>query len=203
MTSQPTVHLIDDDESVRSSLERLVKSVGYKAKSYVSARAFLDEYTPGQSECLVTDIRMPLMSGLELQDELVARKADLPIVFITGHGNVPASVRAMKAGAVDFITKPFDNQTMIEAINQALSKARDQQELQLEAKEAKQRIGSLSPREHEVMALVVRGLTNKEVAHQLRISMKTVHVHRARVMDKAGVDSLAELVLLAHAAGVV
>jgi FixJ family two-component response regulator len=203
MASRSTVYVIDDDPSVRNSLARLIKSVGYQAKTYASAKAFLDQYTPGEIECLVTDLRMPHISGLELQDKLNEKNPNLPIVFITGHGNVPVSVRAMKGGAVDFITKPFDNQTMLEAINQALGRGLARHKQRAETEEAQKRIALLSPREHEVMSLVVRGLTNEQVALQLEISTKTVHVHRARVMEKTGVDSLAELVLLARDAGIV
>jgi FixJ family two-component response regulator len=200
---QSTVYVIDDDASVRNSLARLIKSVGYEAKTYDSAQAFLEQYAPSDLECLITDIRMPHVSGLELQEQLSEKKADLPIVFITGHGNVPVCARAMKGGAVDFIMKPFDNQTMLEAINQALSKDLARKKEQKAKQEAEKRIADLSPREREVMSLVVRGLTSEEVADQLKISKKTVHVHRAKVMEKSGVDSLAELVLLAHEAGIV
>lgn len=199
----PTVFLVDDDASVRKALTRLIKSAGHQVESFASAQEFIESKpeTTGVA-CLVLDVRMPGLSGLDLQRELLAANAILPIIFITGHGDVPTSVRAMKAGAVDFLQKPVKDKDLLTAIEQSLARAaRDQSERE-EIAAIRQRVESLSPRELEVMALVVTGMLNKQIAAKLGIVEKTIKVHRGRVMDKMGVNSLAELVRVAEKIGV-
>jgi FixJ family two-component response regulator len=201
--SSSKVFLVDDDDSVRRGLGRLIKSGGYDVQTFVSARGFLDsgDYKKGPA-CLVLDVRMPGLSGLDLQRELQAANAILPIIFITGHGDIPTTVSAMKAGAVDFLPKPVKDVVLLRAIEQALARAvRDSAERDaLDAQN--QRLNTLTPREREVMALVVSGLLNKQIAFELGTVEKTIKVHRARVMQKMGVNSLAELVRLAERAGI-
>lgn len=201
MKAQPTVFIVDDDDSVRRALQRLAGSVGLNVETFASAQAFLDRYDSSRAGCLVLDVRMPGLSGLDLQDELNVRGITIPVVFMTGHGDVPMSVRAMKAGAVDFISKPFNDQALLDAVQHALAKDQDSRQAHAERSEILRRIERLTPREREVFALVVDGKLNKQIAHQLGTSIKTVKVHRARVMDKMRAASLADLVLLAQAAG--
>jgi FixJ family two-component response regulator len=194
-----TVFLVDDDASVRRALTRLIKSAGHHVQTFASAREFLegDWHNHGLA-CLVLDVRLPGLSGLDLQRELQTGKETLPIIFITGHGDIPMSVKAMKDGAVDFLPKPVKDTDLLRAIEQAFGRAvRDRAERE-ELEEIQRRIDSLTPREREVMALVVRGLLNKQVAFELGTVEKTIKVHRARVMDKMQVKSLAELVRLAE-----
>lgn len=194
----PKVFLVDDDASVLRALGRLIKSAGYEVQTFVSAREFLDsgDFKEGPA-CLVLDVRMPGLNGLDLQRELQAANETLPIIFITGHGDIPTTVRAMKAGAVDFLPKPLKDAVLLPAIEQAFARAvRDQAERgELEA--LSQRLNTLTLRERQVMALVVSGLLNKQIAFELGTVEKTIKVHRARVMQKMGVDSLAELVRIA------
>ena len=199
----PTVFLIDDDPSVRRALARLIKSAGYQVETFGSARDFLDCRARGDgAACLVLDIRMPGLSGLDLQREIQAANATLPIIFITGHGDVPMSVKAMKAGAVDFLPKPVQAKDLFLAIEQALARAvRDQAERD-ELESIQRRIQKLTRREAEVMTLIVRGMLNKQVAFKLGTGEKTIKAHRARVMKKMQVQSLAELVRLAEHAGI-
>jgi RNA polymerase sigma factor (sigma-70 family) len=201
MSGEPAVFIVDDDDSVRRALQRLCRSIGLTVELFGSARQFLDRYDLSRPGCLVLDVRMPGLSGLDLQDELNARGIAIPVVFITGHGDIPMSVRAMKAGAVDFISKPFNDQVLLDAIQHALAKDRKMRQEAAERGEILRRIERLTPREREVFALVVSGKLNKQIAHQLGTSEKTVKVHRARVMDKMQAESLADLVLLAQAVG--
>ncbi len=201
MTAEPTVYIVDDDPSVRRALQRLASSVGYEARIFGSAREFLDGYDSSFPGCLVLDVRMPGLSGLDLQNELALRGIMIPIVFVTGHGDVPMSVRAMKAGAVDFIPKPFNDQVLLDAIRQAMVRDREIRAEEAERAEILRRIERLTPREREVFALVVAGKLNKQIAQQLGTSEKTVKVHRSRVMEKMCAESLADLVLLAQAVG--
>jgi FixJ family two-component response regulator len=192
------VFLVDDDDSVLRALGRLIKSAGYEVQTFVSARAFLDsgDFQKGPA-CLVLDVRMPGLNGLDLQRELQAARATLPIIFITGYGDIPTTVRAMKAGAVDFLPKPLKDTVLLRAIEQALARAAHDQAERLDLEALSHRRDTLTPREREVMALVVRGLLNKQIAFELGTVEKTIKVHRARVMQKMGVDSLAELVRVA------
>jgi FixJ family two-component response regulator len=198
-----TVLIVDDDASVRKSLTRLVAAAGYRVQTFASAQEFLARPPSTGPCCLVLDVRMPGLTGLELQRTLAQAPHRIAIVFITGHGDVATSVAAMKAGAVDFLTKPFARQALLDAIEQAL--ARDTRELGTEARvEAiSRKVALLTPRETAVFALVVTGMLNKQIASELGIGEGTVKVHRARVMEKMGAGSLAELVRLADAVGVV
>lgn len=188
------VHIIDDDDALRDSLEWLLESTGLKVASYPSAEAFLEAYSAAMRGCLVLDIRMPGMSGLELHEKLNAMHATLPVIFITGHGDVPMAVSALKKGAFDFIEKPFHDQDMLNLISQCLARERSERQQRQQGAEAHRRIEALTPREREVLELIVAGRLNKQIADELGISIKTVEVHRARVMEKMGANSLAELV---------
>ncbi len=199
MPTSPTVFLVDDDPSVRRALARLIKSAGYQVQTFGSAREFLDR-KPDATEpvCLVLDIRMPGLSGIDLQHELKLTNLVLPIIFITGHGDIPTTVKAMKAGAVDFLPKPVRDVDLLRAIEQALARARREGAERKELQDIQRRIDNLTAREREVMSLVIKGWLNKQIAVELGIVEKTIKVHRARVMDKMQVDSVAELVRLAE-----
>jgi len=188
---------------VRKALTRLIRSAGYKVQSFGSAREFLDAHVVEVVEmaCLVLDISMPGLNGFDLQKELDAAAAVLPIIFITGHGDIPMSVRAMKSGAVDFLPKPVKDKALMAAIEQALARAEREFSERMELASIQRRLASLTPRELEVMALVVRGFLNKQIAFKFGTVEKTVKVHRARVMEKMEVKSLAELVRLAERVG--
>jgi len=190
------VYVVDDDEAVRGSLRMLLKSVGLGTETYASGNEFLERYDPNRVSCLVADIRMPGLSGLELQDELNSRQAEIPIIFITGHGDVPMAVRAMQSGAADFIQKPFRDQDLLDRIHKALHADRERRNEDENITRARKRLQTLTPRETEVMEKVVQGHANKVIALDLGVSQRTVELHRARVMHKMGVRSLAELVRL-------
>lgn len=195
MTSdKPLVYVIDDDDAVRDSLGLLLKSLGLANEVYGSALEFLDAYDPGRHSCLVTDIRMPAMSGLELQQKLAEGKAEIPIIFITGHADVPMAVNAMKAGAADFIQKPFRDQDLIDRVHRALQQDRERRAARQEEAAIRACLKTLTPRELEVMQRVVSGQANKIIAMDLGVSPRTVELHRARVMRKLRMRSLAELV---------
>jgi FixJ family two-component response regulator len=198
-----TVFLVDDDASVRRALTRLIKSGGHQVRTFASAREFLDSdwraYGPA---CLVLDVQIPGLSGLDLQRELQTENATLPIIFITGHGDIPMSVKAMKDGAIDFLPKPVKHTDLFRAIEQALARAVSERAEREKMEDIQSRIDSLTPREREVMALIVRGLLNKEVAFKLGTVEKTIKVHRARIMEKMQVGSLAELVRIAERVGI-
>jgi two-component system, LuxR family, response regulator FixJ len=196
--AKPTIFIVDDDPSVRDSLELLVMSIGLDVKTYPSAQEFLKYAPPGASGCLILDIRMPGMSGLDLQERCADAGFFLPIIFITGHGTVPMSVRAMKAGAIDFLQKPFDEHDLINAINQSLERDRNTTKTRVELGIIVERIKTLSPREHEVFKLLVTGMLNKQVAHSLGTSERTIKAHRSRIMEKMNVRSLADLVRYAE-----
>ena len=190
----PTVFVVDDDEGVRNSLRFLLKSVGLQTQALASASEFLDTYRPGQPGCLVLDVRMPGMSGLELQQQLNLRGAVIPVIFITGHGDIPMAVEAMQQGAFDFLQKPFRDQDLIDRIQRALERdGRARAALDQHAR-IRERLDSLTPREREVLALMTRGKPNKIMAAELGVSQRTVEIHRARVMEKSGAASLAQLV---------
>jgi FixJ family two-component response regulator len=199
----PLIFIVDDDPSVRKSLTRVVASAGYALEAFASARDFMAREPFVGPCCLVLDVRMPGLTGLDLQAALAGAGQRLPIVFITGHGDISMSVKAMKAGAVDFLTKPFDVDNLLEAIQRAVAK--DVKDLTEEGRTAEilERVKLLTPRETEVFALVVTGMLNKQVAGALGIGEKTVKVHRARVMEKMRAGSVAELVRLADRAGVI
>jgi len=190
----PTVFVVDDDEGVRNSLRFLLKSVGLATRTLDSASEFLDAYKPSQPGCLVLDVRMPGMSGLELQQQLNLRGAVIPVIFITGHGDIPMAVEAMQQGAFDFLQKPFRDQDLIDRIQRALERdAKNRAALDQHVK-IRERLESLTPREREVLALMTRGKPNKIMAAELGVSQRTVEIHRARVMEKSGATSLAQLV---------
>ena len=199
----PLVFLVDDDASVRKSLARLVRTAGYEAELFASVRDFLARAPYEGPCCLVLDVRMPGLTGLDLQEALRVAGQRLSIVFITGHRDVPVSVKAMKAGAVDFLTKPVDAETLLEAIRQAVARTLTDRRRQARVKEIRGRIATLTPREAAVFALVVTGMLNKQIGSQLGIAEKTVKVHRARVMEKMQAGSLAELVRLADEGSVI
>lgn len=203
MTAAPTVFIVDDDPSVRKSLTRLVASAGYRVQAFASAQAFLDRPPSTGPCCLVLDVRMPGLTGLDLQKALAHAPHRAAIVFITGHGDIPTTVQAMKAGAVDLLTKPFAGKDLLEAIQRALARDTRERSTQARIEEIQQRVQRLTPRETEVFALVVTGMLNKQIAAELGVCQGTVKVHRARVMEKMGAGSLAELVRLADAVGIV
>jgi len=198
-----TVYIVDDDPSVRKSLGRLLKSTGYEVELFESANEFLhtDPICDGPS-CLVLDMKMPELSGFELQEELNRKGYSLPIVFVTGHGDIPMGVMAMKYGAVDFLTKPFDETDLLNAVQEALCRDSKNRKTMDERSTILKKIESLTPREYEILTYVITGMLNKQIAYDLKISEKTVKVHRGRVMGKMGVDSVAQLVRLADKVGV-
>ncbi len=198
-TTEPTVFVVDDDHAVRRFLYGLIASVGIPVESYASAQDFLDSYEPGRAGCLLLDIRMPGMSGLELQQELDRRAIDLPVIILTGHGNVQVAVNAMKAGAVDFIEKPFNNELLLDRVQRALSEGVKAREARLGQEAIRDRMAQLTPRERQVLERVIAGDTNKGVARRLGISEKTVELHRSRVMEKMQAGSLAALVKMVSA----
>ena len=195
------VFVVDDDPSVRRSLKRLISSAGFTVDSFASADEFLDRPRPDIPGCLVLDIHMPGVNGLDLQDELAAAEVNLPVIFLTGYGTVPASVQAMKAGAVDFFEKPVDDGALVGAIHQAVERSRRARLEQAETREIQRRVASLSPREREVLSLLLTGMLNKQIASQLGTTEKTIKVHRGRVMEKMRAGSMAELVWLAAKMG--
>lgn len=197
----PTIFVVDDDAAMRHSLDFLLRSLGTPVLAFPSAEAFLAEWRSDQPGCLVLDVRMPGMSGLELQRELGERGATLSIVFISGHGDIPMVVRAMRAGAIDFLEKPFNDQVLLDLVTRGLRKSAEACDRAVRSRLVRTRIETLTTRERAVMALVAQGKPNKVIAFDLDISIKTVEVHRAHVMEKMGVASVAELTLMLVEAG--
>ena len=201
MNQAPVVFVVDDDASVRKALANLLCSVGLKVQTFGTAQEFLSSERPDAPGCLVLDARLPGLSGLDLQRQLAEAKIQLPIIFITGHGDIPMSVDAMKAGAVEFLTKPFREQVLLDAIQQAVERDRAAYAQRAALAELRGRYQSLTPREQEIMVLVVRGLMNKQIAGELGTTEATVKVHRAKVMHKLRADSLADLIRMAEKLG--
>ncbi len=199
---KPTVFLVDDDQAYRQSLRFLLEEAGLNVADFESAAAFLEAYEPKNPGCLVLDVRMPEMTGMELQEYMVDERFNLPIIFITGHGDVPMSVKAMKSGAMDFIEKPFEAQLLICAIKQAFARDKKKRLSQARKYQIQDMYGRLTAREREVMKLVVAGKSNKQIASALSVSHRTVEVHRARVMEKMESHSLPELINMAVVCGI-
>jgi RNA polymerase sigma factor (sigma-70 family) len=194
MTGAPIVFVVDDDPSVRSSLKFLLSTVGLQVESFDSADAFLHKKMPDAPSCLVLDVRLPGLSGLDFQRELAARKTPIPIIFITGHGDIPMSVRAMKAGAVEFLTKPFRDQDLLDAVRIALERDRARREQDRDVVILQRRFDSLTSREQEVISMVVSGMLNKQIADQLGTAESTVKVQRSRAIEKMHAESLVDLI---------
>jgi two-component system response regulator TtrR len=194
MTNYSTVFIVDDDQAVRDSLKFLVESNGRAAQTYASAKAFIDGYNPDMPGCVLLDVRMPEMSGFELQKEMQKRQITIPIIFISAHGTVPAAVRALKLGASDFVMKPFNNQVLLEKIDQAIEADKIHREECDRRQHIADRMANLTARELDVMRLIVEGMPAKKIADQLGISNKTVDVHRSHIMHKLEIKSVAELV---------
>ena len=198
----PVIAIVDDDPSVRDGLQALIESAGWRAETFGSAQEFLAHLTAEAPSCLVLDLQMPGLSGLDLQKRMAEVGLEIPIVFLTGHGNIPTSVQAMKAGAVEFLTKPFDEQKLLTAIEEAIERDRRTRQQREEMRELRERYESLTAREQQVMQQVVAGLLNKQVAAELNITEFTVKIHRGHVMRKMRADSLADLVRMSESLGI-
>jgi len=199
---QAVVFVIDDDKDLREGLSNLLRSVSLQVKAFASATDFLESRLPDAPSCLVLDVRLPGISGLDFQSELIKKNVGIPIVFMTGHGDIPMSVRAMKAGAVEFLPKPFHDQSMLDAVHSALEKDRQRRKGISDTSQLRSSLDSLTTREQEIFAYVASGLMNKQIAAETELSEITVKVHRASVMRKMGAKSLADLVRMADALGV-
>jgi RNA polymerase sigma factor (sigma-70 family) len=197
MSGQQTVYVVDDDAAMRKSLRWLVESVGLKVETFSSATEFLEVAKPTMQGCLILDVRMPGMSGLDLQEQLALRHVMLPVVVITGHADVPMAVRALKGGAYDFIEKPFNDQVLLERVHRALEQGTEDRRVEERRRMVDDRISQLTPRERQVMEMVVNGMANKQVAAELGLSEKTIEVHRKHVMDKMQAGNVADLIRMA------
>ncbi len=200
--ADPVVFIVDDDPSVLKALRRLMKSVGFRVQAFASASEFLAAERPEAPGCLVLDVRMPGVGGLALQETLAANNTHVPIVFISGHGDIPMTVQAMKAGAIDFLSKPFSDQQLIDAVNEAIARDVQARRERAEIAAIQKRVETLTPRERQVLPLVVSGMLNKQIARKLGTAEKTIKVHRSRVMAKMRAESLADLVRLAERVGI-
>jgi len=200
--TKPVVFVVDDDASMRRAVSNLIRSVGFRAEAFATAQEFLAVNQPDAPSCLILDVRLPQVSGLDIQTELIKTQKQLPIIFITGYGDIPMSVKAMKAGAVEFLTKPFRDQDLLDAVTVALERSRLNRTNEKAATELRAKFQKLTPREQEVMALVTGGFLNKQIAAELGVSEITVKVHRGNVMKKFGVKSLADLVKMADTLGI-
>jgi len=203
MSSEGVVYIVDDEEAVRRSIARLVRSVGLRAETFPSAQAFLAQKLVDEPACLVLDVRLPDQSGLDLQAAMGPSQRSIPIIFITGHGDIPMSVRAMKAGAVEFLTKPFRSRILLDAVRAAIDRDRAARKDRSEIDELRQRYRQLTPRECEVLPLVAAGLLNKQVAGKLATTERTIKFHRAHIMQKAQAESVADLVRMVEKLGIV
>lgn len=201
MAYDPTVYIVDDDRAVRDSLRWLIESIGVKVETYESAIDFLRAHDPERPGCIVLDVRMPGMSGLELHERLRRSDSCVPVIFITGHGDVPMAVRAMKAGAVDFVSKPFNDQALLDRVQQAIERDKQNRSKRAEHQEIYSRWSRLTPREREVMEMVITGHSNKSIAARLGVSSKTVEAHRAKFMEKMEAHSLPDLMRITLSAG--
>ncbi len=197
------VYLVDDDFSVRDSLSLLIESTGQAVRCFESADDFLANFDPDQAGCLILDVRMPNMTGLELQEELARKDFAIPIIFISGHADVPDSSKAFRAGAVDYMEKPFDSEVLLRRMQEAIQKDLETRVQFAEKRKLKKRLSQLTPREREVYTLIVKGLSNKEVAKQLNISNRTIDVHRSKIMEKMDAEDLAELTVMAMHCGLI
>lgn len=200
--SSPIVAIVDDDPSVREGLHSLIRSAGWRAETFASAQEFLERRGSEAPSCLVLDLQLPGASGLELQKRMTESELEIPIVFLTGHGNIPASVQAMKAGAIEFLTKPVDEADLLRAIREAIERDRETRQEHADMHDLQGRYETLTPREREVMQQVITGLLNKQIAAELNITEFTVKIHRAQVMRKMRADSLADLVRMAESLGI-
>lgn len=197
MLNNPTVFVVDDDEAVRDSVRWLILSVNLEVKTFSSAQEFLDTFDPEQEGCLLLDMRMPGMSGLALLAKLRESGSNIPTIFLTGHGDVPMAVRALKEGAVDFLEKPYNDQVLLDCVHKALEQSEQINQLRVEQHIINERYAALTPREAEVMSMIVKGQSNKVIGNSLFISIKTVETHRAKIMDKMKADSVSHLVRMA------
>jgi FixJ family two-component response regulator len=195
--TSPIVYIVDDNDGVRETLQLLFESIDQAVKAFASAHEFLSAYPVGQPGCLIADVRMPGMSGLELHEEMRRRTIDLPVIFITGYGDIEMAVTAMKAGAVDFIAKPYKEQELLDRVQKAVSRSIEQRRQSDETGRARVQLARLTPRERQVLDLIVAGEPNKRIAHRLELSLKTIEFHRANIMKKLEVRSVAELVKMA------